>query len=90
MTLYTIEIRSPGSTTSPIEIVCAHESLAKITYILDKAEPYTVFEYKISSAGGGVYSKNSFPFLCEKLVHKFDWSKDYVPPKFEFLDDLDT
>jgi hypothetical protein len=81
MTLYTIQIRISGSRTSPPELVCTYESLAEITHILDRAEPYRVFEYRISSSGGGTYSTKSFPFLCEKLVTEFDWSKQYVPPE---------
>ena len=87
MTLYTIQIRcDPHSTTSLPELVCSYESLSAITHILDKAEPYRVFEYKISSAGGSVHSTNHFPFLCEKLVTEFDWNKDYIPPPFQFED----
>ncbi len=90
MTLYTIQIRSAGSTSTLPEIICTYADLADITFILDEAKPYRVFEYKISSAGGCVYSANDFPFRCEKLVTKFDWDKDYIPPKFEFVDEIDT
>ncbi len=88
MTLYTIQIRGSGSIIS--ELVCTYENLIVITHILDTAPPYRVFEYKISSAGGCVYSTVSFPFLCEKLVTKFDWDKEYIPPKFQFEDEKDT
>lgn len=93
MTLYTIQIRTPGMSSSLTELVCTYDSLAHITSILDEATPYRVFEYRISSAGGCVYSNNHLPFLpfrCEKLVTEFDWNKDYVPPPFEFEDDEDT
>jgi len=91
MVLYTIQIRSSGSHRSTLpELVCTYDDLADITSILDEAKPYRVFEYKISSAGGCVYSINHFPFLCEKLVTEFDWNKDYVPPPFEFEDENDT
>jgi hypothetical protein len=84
MTLYTIQILGAGSTSGLTELVCTYDNLAEITYILDQASPYIVLEYKISSAGGCVYSTNHFPFLCERLVTEFDWNKDYVPPPFEF------
>jgi hypothetical protein len=84
MTLYTIQIRGSGSILS--ELVCTYQSLAEITHILDRAEPYRVFEYKISSSGGCVYSPKLFPFHCEKLVTEFDWDKEYIPPKFQFED----
>lgn len=90
MTLYTIQIRSAGSTSTLPELVCTYADLADITFILDEAKPYRVFEYKISSAGGCVYSTNHFPFRCEKLVTEFDWNKDYVPPPFVFEDEKDT
>lgn len=88
MTLYTVEIRSSSGSLS--ELVCTYGSLVEITHILDKAEPYRVFEYRISSAGGSVYSTGSFPFLCEKLVTEFDWNKECVPPKFQFVDKVDA
>jgi hypothetical protein len=87
MTLYTIQIRGSGSIS---ELICTYDNLAEITYILDQSTPHRVFEYKISSAGGCVYSINNFPFFCEKLVTEFDWNKDYVPPPFEFEDEKDT
>lgn len=86
MTLYTIQIRTAGISSSPTELVCTYDDLAQITCILDEAKPYRVFEYKISS-GGCVYSSNHFPFFCKKLVTKFDWNKGYIPPPFEFEDD---
>jgi hypothetical protein len=88
MTLYTIEIRSSSGSLS--ELVCTYDSLGEITNILDRAEPYRVFEYRISSSGGCTYSAKLFPFLCEKLVTEFDWNKEYVPPKFQFVDKVDT
>lgn len=90
MELYTIQIRRAHSTTSTAELVCTYDNLAEITHILDTAEPYRVFEYKISSAGGCVYSQKLLPFLCEKLVTKFDWNKEYIPPKFEFEDEVEV
>lgn len=90
MTLYTIQIRGSGISSSLAELVCTYDNLSEITHILDSAPPYRVFEYKISSAGGCVYSQKSFPFRCEKLVTKFDWDKEYIPPKFEFVDEMDT
>lgn len=81
--LYTIQIRNSASKV--LEIVCTFDSLAEITHILDKSDPHKVFEYKISSVSC-VYSQNELPFFCEKLVTEFDWNKEYVPPKFEFME----
>ena len=78
MILYTIQIRS-ASPNLP-ELVCTYQDLAYITNILDQSDPCIVFEYKISSVGGCVYSADYFPFPCEKLVTEFNWNKSYIPP----------
>lgn len=79
MSLYTIEVRQVGRySSSPYQLVTDFEGLHKFVYILDDSDK--VLEYKISS-GTFQFTQTTFTVFCEKLVTKFDYTKDSLPIK---------
>lgn len=84
MRLFTIEIRDT-SINSTWEIVCGSEEVFKMTYILDNSP--NVLEYKVFNCGA-TFTNDTLGYKCEKLVSKFDWSKEPPVVPFIFEDEI--